>query len=450
MIAYLILVAMAAAAFAIPLAIGVSGSARLAIAALFISAPLEVYRTEAAIGNVSVFRLVLAVAVLVALRDRRHDLVRLVRQPIALAAAGLLVIMTLSLLTMSENRSLALAALGQAAVVFVAALTTAALAQGLPVRSILRLACLGAALPVLAAAAQGSFANTGESFGLPLLSHLPVAAGLEVTRADTLYLGQDGVRLKGTFGDPNHFAVWLVFMLAASIAIAPSWLGRRRTTSAAGVVWCVGILTVLLVTYSRTGWLCATVAAVLALILAGTSATGRELLRTRCRWAMGAALVCVVAIVPLTPKIAQRLDNDRSANRVSNESHARTTRVAFDEFTAHPLAGIGLSDLGPRLGQERRTSGAHSSYLTIGSELGLPGLLGAVVLLGLIARALFTSGRAAARDNVARLGLFCAYMGFVVANAFYDLFWDDFHWLFVGVAMALAAPRPRVHPVTPA
>lgn len=442
---YLILVAVAAVAFVIPIAIGVVEPVRVGLAALFIAAPLEVYRTETAVGNVSVFRLVLVVAVFVAVRDRRQELAGLARQPIVLAAACLLAIMSVSLLVFSANRSLGFAVVGQAGVVVVAALVTAALARSVPLRSVLQLACLGAVLPVLAAAAQGMFASAGESFGMPLVSHLPVAAGLEVTRADTLYLGQDGVRLKGTFGDPNHFAVWLAFMLAASIATAPLWLGARRSTSAAGVIWCLGLLTVLVATYSRTGWLCAAIATALAVIFAVTSATARDLMRTRRRWVIGGLLICAVAVMPLSPKIAHRLDNDRSVNRVSNESHARTTRVAFDEFKAHPLAGIGLSDLGPRLGQSQRTSGAHSSYLTIASELGLPGLLAALALLCLVARALLRA-RTVMADEIARQGLFCVYAGFIVANAFYDLLWDDFHWLFVGVVVAVASSRPGVHP----
>ena len=439
MIPYVLLAAVATLAFAIPFAVGVVQPNRLALAALFIAAPLEVYRTEAAIGNVSVFRLVLAVAAIVAVRERRHELVRLGRQPITLSAAALLIVMALSLLVFSENRSLGLAVLGQAAVVLVAALTTAALAHGVALRTIVRLASLAVILPALAAAAQGFYAHTGESFGLPLVSQLPVDEGLEVTRADALYLGRDGIRLKGTFGDPNHFAVWLVFMLAVSIASAPAWLRAGRITSVAGLIWCAGILTVLLATYSRTGWLCATVTALVALIVVATSASARAVLRTRRRWAIATILICVVAVAPLTPKIALRLDNDRSANRVSNESHARTTHVAFEEFAAHPLTGIGLSDLGPRLGQLRRTSGAHSSFLTIASELGLPGVLAMIAVFFLVARALWRASSRRLEDNLARVALLCAYLGFVVANAFYDLFWDDFHWLVVGVALAAAA-----------
>ena len=151
---------------------------------------------------------------------------------------------------------------------------------------------------------------------------------------------------------------------------------------------------------------------------------------------MIAICICAVALLPLLPRIGDRLDNARSANRISNESHAQTTRFAYEQFLAHPVAGIGLSDLGPRLAQDQRTSGAHSSYLTVAAELGLPGLVVTLVLLGLVVRALLPSARGTQDDQVARFGLFCAYMGFIIANAFYDLLWDDFHWLFVGVALA--------------
>lgn len=439
MIALLILAAIAGLAFAIPLALGLGDLRRVALGALFMAAPLEVYRTEAMLGNLSVFRLVLVCAAVIALYERGDELRGLLRQPITLTAAGLLLVMAASLVFMSENRSLGVAVLGQAAIVLVAALTTALLAHGTTVPDLLKLVCLGAVVPVLTAAAQGFYAHAGHSFSLPFVAHLPVPAGLEVTRADMLFVGADGVRLKATFGDPNHFAVWLAFVLAASVALAVSWWldGQRNLALSAGC-WCVGVGIVLLATWSRSGWLTVAVAATCAAILTGVSPPARSLLRRHRRSAVAAALIGAVAIVPLAPKVAQRLDSGRAANRVSNEAHARTTRLAYEEFRAHPQAGIGLSDLGPRLQQQQRTSGAHSSYLTVAAELGVPGVLAVVALLLLVTRTFLRAARTATADRLACSALFCAYAGFLVANGVYDLLWDDGHWLFVGIALALA------------
>lgn len=433
-----ILAGMAVLAYGIPLALGFGDGRRTALSALFIAAPLEVYRTEAVLGNLSVFRVVLAVAVVIAVCENGAALRGLIRQPIVLAAAGLLLVIAASLLLASENTSLGLTVLGQGAVVLVAALTTALLASGLSLREVLALVCLGAVVPVLAAAAQGIFAYGGHPFDLPLVSHLPVPAGLEVTRAGTSFLGEDGVRLKATFGDPNHFAVWLTFVLAASVAVAlPWWLGRQRNLALSVGIWCVGVAVVLMGTSSRSGWLSAAVAAACGATLTGLSPSARGLLSRYRKQAIAVALIGALAFVPLAPKIAQRLDSGRAANRISTDAHARTTRVALDEFKDHPL-GIGVGDLGPRLQQTQRTSGAHSSYLTVAAELGLPGLLAALSLLLLVARAFARAAGSLTEDRVACLALFCAYVGFLVANAFYDLLWDDFHWMIVGVALALA------------
>jgi O-antigen ligase len=294
----------------------------------------------------------------------------------------------------------------------------------------------GGFLPIAAAAWQALAPRVGADPTLPLVERLSTAEGLDVNVTAPVTVGDLSARTKGTFGDPNHFGVYL--MVLAVIALAVLVVALRRRDRPATVA-CVGASTAfglaLLSTYSRTAWLGAAVAAVVfAALLWGIVPWGRPSRRTVVAASVAGAVVLALC-VPLISNIVERLAPSSPVNVGSNRTHEATARAAFDEFQANPLLGAGPGSLGALLNQGPRTSAAHSTYLTVAAELGLVGLLLVFAAAGTTLLRFFAESRAGPeRRRVLAAGAAAAYAGFLTANITYDLWWDDFHWVLVGTA----------------
>jgi O-Antigen ligase len=416
---------------------------RALLTLLLITAPLEVYRMPVLGVNVSLFRLSLAIAVValaagaVTVSSRRFS-----RDRIVFVYAALLGVMLVSLLLTSENTSLGLRLGSQVAIGIVTAIVVAHLAASVPAVWAAGLWAVGSALPLLAGMWQGVAVDLGGKPDLPFLDILPVASGLDVTR-QTIYFGNE-VRMRGTFGDPNHFAIYVLLSLGMIGALVHHY---RREKSPPMVVT-VGLLGTagagaLIATYSRSAW----VAGVIAALGAGVflrrpiaNAGIKALLPLAALLAL-----CIAVAVPAAPAITGRLDKDEKSNLMSNESHAHTMEVAWRDLRHKPITGIGVSDFGRQLHQGKRTSGAHSSYLTVAAELGLPGLI--LLLTGLwltvarLVRSVAVYPRSVHRSLI--VGMLLTYVGFACASFFYDLWWDDFHWVFLGLVLGVTLPPKR-------
>lgn len=415
---------------------GVRGP-RLAVALIMITAPLEVYRTElGAVGNVSLFRLAVVFGVLTVLREPRA-LPDILRTRVVLALFVLPLVMLISTGLFSDNARLAAAVFGQAVTGVLAVVVILALAPKCPPRDPMFFFLAGAGVSIVLAGAQGIAEGLGQRWRLPLLDQLPVPTGLEVTRSyGSRMIGTGQLRLRAAFGDPNHTAAYLVLVLAtisAFLSAAPR-LSRGRLIATG--VWVVGVLVVLLATLSRSGWLAAFVGTALLTLAALNDPRARAWLRARRRYVAGAVCVLLLAVPFAAGQVLARFDSAPRQNEVSNAEHRETAAVAFDQFRASPVVGIGLAELGPILLQGPRTSGAHSSMLTIAAELGLVGLLALALLFGMVLSTLVRWGQVAIRQRWVAWSLAAGYAGFIVANGFYDLYLDDYHWAFIGLAIA--------------
>jgi hypothetical protein len=410
---------------------------RALLCLLVVTAPLEVYRTPVLGVNVSLFRLSLAIAMAVfatgAVRasDRRFG-----RDRILLVYLALLGVMVLSLAVRSENTSLGARLISQIGIGLVTATIVAHLATKTPARVVAGFWIAGSVLPLLAGVWQGLAQDLGAQPDLPFLDLLPVASGLDITR-ETIYFGNE-VRMRGTFGDPNHFAIYTLFAFGMVGGLLHHYRKRRNLPMGLTMAFVAfAAAGALISTYSRSAW----VAAVIALLLAAPflhrpirNAGARALIPL-----LAAVGVCIAIAVPTAPAITDRLASDTKSNVMSNESHTRTMRVAWRDLRDNPVLGIGVSDFGRQLHEAPRTSGAHSSYLTVAAELGLPGL---ILLISGLALTLMRVGRSVAvfPGGIQRstlIGMLVTYVGFAAASFFYDLWWDDFHWVFLGLLLGL-------------
>lgn len=412
---------------------------RFALLLLTVTAPLEVYRTGVAGVNPSLFRLSLAIALVIVLRspESRQVLRRVNRIPIFLTYGALAVIMLVSLATMSDNVALGARVFAQVTIGIIAAALVYALASQEPLMRIARYILVGASVPLAAAAWQ----LIVPSEPLPLLSLLPVPEGLEVTR-DPLPVFEATARARGTFGDPSHFGAYLLLVgavaLASTIVAFRQW-ATRRTASLSVLLAC--ILGVVFATYSRSAWL-GCVAAISLVTVGAWLRLAADPARTTRAAVVPLAVACcfIAATAPLASAVNDRLDPSSAGNVVSNSVHERTVTVALDDLLSHPLTGIGIADLGPQLEQAVRSSGAHSSYLTVAAEIGAPGLV-LMLLAPLLTLRLLHRGMSASAepDRLMLRSIAAGYIGFAIANLSYDLWWDDFHWVVLGLVIASCA-----------
>jgi O-Antigen ligase len=416
---------------------------RAALLLLIISAPLELYRTPILGVNVSLFRLSLGVVLLGFLTGAvKRSSRQFARDRILLVYIALLGVMAISLVLTSENTSLGLRLFSQVGIGIVTAVLVAHLATAVSAVSVAWLWVIGACLPVLAGIWQGVAIDLGAQPDLPFLDILPVASGLDITR-ETIFFGNE-VRLRGTFGDPNHFAVYLLLSLGMVGALVDHY---RREKSSPMVVTvallCAAGVGALIATYSRSAWVAGIIVALGTIVFLRRPIANAGI---KALLPLAAILgLCIAVAVPAAPAITGRLDKHEKSNLMSNESHAHTMKVAWRDLHTHPVTGIGVSDFGRQLHEGSRTSGAHSSYLTVAAELGLPGLIllvtGLSLTLARLARSVSVFPRSVHRWLL--VGMLLTYVGFASASLFYDLWWDDFHWVFLGLVLGLTlAPQP--------
>jgi hypothetical protein len=425
--------------FALAYALARDSLQATALALLCLTAPLEVYRTPVAGFNISLFRLSLIVALLVIAFRTRSPTVALMRRKLFLGYVCLLILMIASLLALTENTYLGVRLIGQVSLGVLAVLLVAGLTASTSLERFASLFVVGAIVPLTTASAQGILDLLDLDPTLPFLKDLPAAAGLESTREALAFARTQGVRLKGTFGDPNHFGVYMMIAAGTATSLAVLNASRgKRLASLTYLLLAAASSLMMLASYSRTAWLGAAVGVFIFVILAHIRLKGQLHMAARRILIAGLLSITIVAL-PLSGRIAERSDPTHADNVSSNRTHTTTTRVAFRQYLDHPIAGIGVSDLGPVLDQTRRTSGAHSSFLTAAAELGTLGLILLLALgIGVIAQLMSAQSQVVHAGAVILLALTAVYAGFLVSNLTYDLWWDDFHFLLIGAALSMA------------
>lgn len=447
------MLALEAALLGLAILIGGGRLERSLAALIFLTAPLEVYRTSVAGVNLSLFRISVGVALVYLLVRhargwRRGDTLApwsYWRRPLVVAYVAIAGWMVISVAFEPINTFLGLRVLGTV-LIGVAALTSLAfLMREAPLAATVEMFAFAAVLPILASAWQGIAFGLGWDAALPFLDLLPVDEGLEKSRDTGQFFGSSGNRARGTFADANHFGAFVSLALIASVGLfVRAVLVRQRHAAVGFGALAVAAVTMLISSYSRSAWLGTGAATVLlaGLVLPLVRAPGGG--RRMAVAAAGVAALVAVLAIPLAPLVLDRLDSDARDNRISNTSHSQTINAAVAALEERPLTGIGLGGLGIRLDQGPRTSGAHSSYLSVGAELGAVGLLlllwAAALALTILIRA--TRTRFPQEERVLAAALLAGYVGFLVSNVVYDLWWDDFHWAVLAMVLACDVRTP--------
>jgi O-antigen ligase len=423
---------------------------------LAFTAPLEVYRTAVGGVDVSLFRLSLLVALGVYVReagDPGRDALRCLRHPLIAAYLLLGGVVLLAMLVHPIDPYLGGRQAAQIAIGVFTIAVISELVRRSSIERLIKAIVVGSYFAILGAAWQAMAPKLGQGRGLPLLGHLPAAPGLEVTRQALSSFGPVGARAKGTFGDPNHFGVYLVFVafLAFGLTMLAGRRGDRRAQVAFAAITTAALATVV-ATFSRSAWIATLLGALIVLIAIVNAWRAGNLRTPRLRIAAPVIIGALGLSAGVIPSVAQRVGPSSEINVVSDRGHARTVRFAFHQFTAHPVIGIGPGGLGVKLKQPSRTSGAHSTYLTIAAELGTIGLLVLVGAAAVALRLALGAYMALRRTDleIPALALLAAYAGFLGANVTYDVGFDDFHWLILGALAAIAATTSAMAATSPA
>jgi putative inorganic carbon (HCO3(-)) transporter len=262
-----------------------------------------------------------------------------------------------------------------------------------PVRSLLQVARLAAAVAVLAVVEQMALRPAARrrilvAFLLSALVPLAVAFVQQVT-GSFAKLSNDLGRVTGTFLHPNALGFYLVLVLLLAMSVHPHTRGRLRAL--ATVVVAAGSVGLLL-TYSRGSW----VAFVVGVVVVGLLQSRKLLL-----------LLPVVA-----PSVPQRLaDLQREEALSGTPGNSFLWRVdhwgeLLRHTTGHELLGLGPGEA-DFLGDE--VLPPHNDFVRMFVETGLGGLVAYVALLIAVAVLL---RRALRHPRVTGLG-----RGLVVAAA---------------------------------
>ncbi len=407
-------------------------------ALLIVTAPLEVYRSSSGAGlNMSLFRLALALGVAALAVDLVRGRKRFTgRLAVPFAIYGVLVAWQLiSLVFVTPDRSLAYRFLGQYAGGLIAAFIITCYVERKDLRVVAGLCGGATVLPLFAAAFRVFSVSRGGTGDLPGLKDLPLDPTIQAARQSGSFLLDGTQRINATFSDPNHFGFYIatVFLMALGVTCCVLFFEKptSRRTAASYILLVMATVVAIVGTYSRSSWLLAGVGVIVLAALLGRS------LWTPQR-AIAACAIGLVALGLASPLIVSRLSNTEPGNVESTQVHEHTMRIALRLVANYPITGAGLGDYGRHAGQPPLVSSAHSTFLTVGAELGIIGvtlLLCAITITSI--GAIRSARRAPAGDRAILGGFAAAYVGLAVANIIYEVWMDDFQWVLFGLVLAV-------------
>lgn len=202
-------------------------------------------------------------------------------------------------------------------------------------------------------------------------------------------------------GNPNALAAALVIFLPL---IAGRWTSARRTGRFFLLVFAIVTAGLLVLTYSRGGWVGAAVGVTVTLLL------GVQRFRRYILIAVGALAVIIALAVVMSLSQAGR----------SIDTRSWIYDAAWRTFVAHPLGGSGLFTFGRDLVHyysmppNEAHAHAHNILLHVAAELGIPGIAALMIGFAITVIALFRSVRQA--ENPSALGLASGAAGALVGT----------------------------------
>lgn len=189
-------------------------------------------------------------------------------------------------------------------------------------------------------------------------------------------------RITGPFTYPEMLATVLLVCIAATVFLLQL---RPRGWSTIAWICLAGELGALGLTLFRTAWI-----AVLVVLVVAVGLRPRKPVRVL---ALG-LLVAAFAVAALGPLQKSSVLNERINNTTNVYTRLSTYADGFHIFLKHPVFGVGVTnfssaeaDLGPSAATVNGVQGAgtaHDSFINIGVEDGLSGLLPLLLVVGAV------------------------------------------------------------------
>jgi O-antigen ligase len=271
-----------------------------------------------------------------------------------------------------------------------------------------------------------------------------------------------GGRSQGGTGDPSFFAAYQLVALPLVLTLAAH--ARARWLRIGLYCAVLAIIGSMFTSLSRGGFIA--LAVVIPLILA-LPAGAFFASRTQKRFLLLLVVLAAAAVMIRAPtQIVTRVDSifsEQGSGTSQGSGRVNLWRVAKDTIREHPYFGIGYGSFRP-VSNDRllatpgtdlqhytlRPSGAeaHNLYLGTAAELGLPGLLLYLGIMGSTAVALRQTARRAAEAGELFIGrvanaLVLSLLGWAIASTFISTETTRAFWIIVGLALALPKLIPE-------
>jgi O-antigen ligase len=270
-----------------------------------------------------------------------------------------------------------------------------------------------------------------------------------MTRDTTIWqvdVGSAARRLRGTFVNPNHFALALELALAVSFALL--WWGIRRArrevsperrlalVALPALLW-VTLFSGLVFSGSRAG---------LAGAIVATAVQGLVLAASRRRWrfaplGLGLAAAGILLAIAIGARQEQARALSASAQDVSLHARLEAWKATLDLWLLFPVSGAGLgafADAFPLVQPatlDGHWSHAHNDALEILALTGPPGVVLGALAVFAVARGLVRRLRAEGQRSESRAAVL-AGLGALVAAGVHEMF--DFGLTLPANAVTLA------------
>jgi O-antigen ligase len=252
-----------------------------------------------------------------------------------------------------------------------------------------------------------------------------------------------GARLAGGIGDPNDEAAVLVAALALAAGVAGIWARgstKRFCALAAAAICLAGTLA----TGSRGGLI-----ALGVMLLAGIFVGGRWRLRAIVLLAASALALVLYINVLASPAAVEHLSSSNSSGRTD------LWTVGVRMWEANPVLGVGSGNYINAAIHYVEEPGAltradlivdvphvaHNTYLQVLDDMGVPGLLLFLTLIGASLRAAFSAARRFESSGDSAFGLLARSLGLAIIGTLTAAFFitDNYERLFW---LLLALPFP--------
>jgi probable O-glycosylation ligase (exosortase A-associated) len=292
------------------------------------------------------------------------------------------------------------------------------------------------------------------AWGLSLMT-IPASLTGVKNYASGVYMQYGDGRIRGydagpMTGNPNDLALTLNLVLPLTVALF--FLTKRPLwrTILIGII--VLDLVAIVLTFSRGGFL--------TLALCAGVVLWRITRRAGPKYAF-MAIGLLLVLAPMVPssyytRLSTITDVEADATNSAGERQ-EDMLVAIDYLLRHPIIGAGIGNNPLAMNEERgaRWATVHNSYLQVGTELGLPGL---ILYVAVVVGTIKAIGRVVKRtraDPAQRelfwlaSGLQISLIAFAFAAMLHPTAYHFYFYYFGGLALAARAMHERLAPARP-